>query len=95
MTIASTPRRRASRTIASPALRERIVNGLTVTPSYSSPTALACASATRARLRSPSGSRPSSAIAIGTSNTHIASICAPSSSSSSALSSAATARPSA
>ena len=82
-TIASTPRRLASRTIASPALRARTVAVATSTPSYSSPTALARCSALRARLRSSSGMRASSGIAIGTSNTHTASITAPPSPSSS------------
>ena len=54
-TIASTPRRLASRTIPSPALRARTVAVATSTPSYSSPTALARCSALRARLRSSSG----------------------------------------
>ena len=49
-TIASTPRRLASCTIASPARRARTVAVATSTPSYSSPTALARASALRAGL---------------------------------------------
>ncbi len=44
-TIASTPRRLASRTIASPARRARTIAVATSTPSYSSPTAFARASA--------------------------------------------------
>ena len=76
-TIASTPRRLASRTIPSPALRARTVAVATSTPWYSSPTALARWSALRARLRSSSGMRASSGSAIGTSNTHTASITAP------------------
>ena len=82
-TIASTPRRLASRTIPSPVLRARTVAVATSTPSYSSPTALARWSALRARLRSSSGMRASSGSAIGTSNTHTASITAPPSPSSS------------
>ena len=76
-TIASTPRRLASCTIASPARRARTVAVATSTPSYSSPTALARASALRARLRSSSATRASIGSAIGTSNTHSASITAP------------------
>ena len=76
-TIASTPRRRASRTIASPAARARTVAVATSTPSYSSPTALARASALRAMRRSASGMRESSGSAIGTSKTQSASITAP------------------
>ena len=82
-TIASTPRRLASRTIASPVRRARTTAVATSTPSYSSPTALARASAFRARLSSASGTRVSSGSAIGTSNTHSASITAPPSPSSS------------
>src|SRR3954463_9113729 len=52
-TIASTPRRLASCTIASPARRARTTAVATSTPSYSSPTALARASAWRGRLAAP------------------------------------------
>ena len=76
-TIASTPRRLASRTIASPALRARTTAVATSTPSYSSPTALARASALRAALSSASGIGVSSGSAIGTSKIHSASITAP------------------
>ena len=76
-TIASTPRRLASRTIPSPARRARTVAVATSTPSYSSPTALARCSALRARLRSSSPIRASSGSDIGSSNTHTASITAP------------------
>ena len=51
-----TPRRRASSTIAWPARRARTVAVATSTPSYSSPTALARASAARACLSCASGS---------------------------------------
>ncbi len=76
-TIASTPRRFASRTIASPALRARTTAVATSTPSYSSPTAFARASAARARLSSASGTLVSSGSVSGTSKIHSASITAP------------------
>src|SRR5690242_13366983 len=76
-TIASTPRRLASRTIASPARRARTTAVATSTPSYSSPTALARISARRARLSSLSGTGVSSGCAVGTSTTHTAPITAP------------------
>ncbi len=82
-TIASTPRRFASLTIPCPARRARTIAVCTWTPSYSSPTALARRSASCARLIWASGRRASIGSAIGTSKTQIASITAPSSSSSS------------
>src|ERR687890_457851 len=54
-TIASTPRRFASRTIASPARRARTVAVATSTPSYSSPTAPARAGAGGAPEAPPPG----------------------------------------
>src|SRR5689334_5255479 len=77
MTIACTPRRRASSTIAAPARRARTVAVATSTPSYSSPTALARRSAARARSSWASGSRASIGSAIGTSKIHSASIVEP------------------
>ena len=87
-TTASTPRRLASLTIASPALRPRTTAVATSTPWYSSPTAFARLSAARARLSSSSGTRVSSGSAIGTSKTQTASITAPPSPSSSPSSAA-------
>src|SRR4051795_9915726 len=77
MTIACTPRRLASSTIAAPVRRARTVAVATVTPSYSSPTALARASAPRARLSCASGSAASMGSDIGSSKTQIASTVEP------------------
>src|SRR3954454_7234141 len=85
-TIAWTPRRRASSTIAAPARRARTVAVATSTPSYSSPTAFARRSASRARCSCMSGSRAASGSAIGTSKTQSASIVAPSAESKSSCS---------
>jgi hypothetical protein len=76
-TTACTPRRLASSTIAWPARRARTVAVATSTPSYSSPTAFARASAARARLSWASGSAASIGSDIGTSKIQIASIVAP------------------
>src|SRR3954447_21950970 len=76
-TIAWTPRRRASSTIAAPARRARTVAVATSTPSYSSPTALARRSVARAASSCASGSRASIGSAIGTSKIHSASIVDP------------------
>src|SRR3954452_16492328 len=82
-TIASTPRRRAWSTMAWPVRRARTVAVATSTPSYSSPTALARARASRALRSWFSGRRASSGRAMGTSKTQSASITAPSASRSS------------
>src|SRR3954447_17808104 len=88
-TTACTPRRLASSTIACPARRARTVAVATSTPSYSSPTALARASAARACLSCASGSAASMGSDIGTSKIHRASMVAPLSSKASVSSSAA------
>ena len=75
-TIASTPRRRASSTIAYPARRVRTVAVATYTPPYSSPTAFARASARRASLICSSGRRASSGSDIGITKIQTASIVA-------------------
>ena len=68
-TIASTPRLRASATIAWPALRPRTIAVATSTPSYSSPTSLARDSTRLARVTRSSGTRASIGSDIGISNT--------------------------
>src|SRR4051812_2941016 len=88
-TTACTPRRLASSTIACPARRARTVAVATSTPSYSSPTAFARASAARACLSCASGSAASMGSDIGTSKIHSASMVAPLSSKASVSSSAA------
>src|SRR6478752_3241808 len=92
-TTACTPRRLASSTIACPARRARTVAVATSTPSYSSPTALARASAARACLSWESGSAASIGSDIGTTKIHSASMVAPLSSSSASVSSSAARRP--
>ncbi len=68
-TIASTPRRRASATMACPIVRPRTIAVATSTPAYSSPTSLARASTCLARLTRSSGTRASIGSDIGISNT--------------------------
>ena len=92
-TTACTPRRLASSTIACPARRARTVAVATSTPSYSSPTALARASAARACLSCASGSAASIGSDIGTSKIHSASMVAPLSFSKDSASSSAARRP--
>ena len=81
-TIASTPLRRASETIAWPTERPRTMAVATSTPAYSSPTSLARASTRFASFTRSSGTRASIGSDIGISNTYRASSTAPPSSSS-------------